>query len=60
MSTNSADYWDDKKEKLKKRFKNLTDNDLSFNEGDEKAMMEKVGSKLGKTIKELLHIIITL
>jgi hypothetical protein len=60
MRTNSAGYWDDKKEKLKKRFKNLTDSDLSFNEGNEKEMIEKVGSKLGKTMKELLSIIITL
>jgi hypothetical protein len=33
---------------------------LRFPEGKEKEMIEKLGRKLGKTIQELLHIIITL
>jgi hypothetical protein len=60
MRTNSVRYWNDKKEKLKKKFKNLTDKDLSFNEGNEKEMIEIVGNKLGKSKQELLKIIITL
>jgi len=47
MGTNSVRYWDEKKDKLKKKFKNLTDKDLSFDEGNEKEMIESLGSKLG-------------
>ena len=60
MRTNTVRYWNDKKEKLLKKYKNLTDKDLKFNEGEEKEMIEKLGSKLGKSMKELLGIIITL
>ena len=60
MSTNTVRYWNDKKEKLLKKYKNLTDKDLKFNEGEEKEMIETLGSKLGKTKQELLRIIITL
>jgi hypothetical protein len=60
MRTNTVRYWNNKKEKLKKKFKNLTDKDLNFNEGKEKEMIEIVGNKLGKSKQELLKIIITL
>jgi len=60
MSTNTVRYWNDKKEKLLKKYKNLTDKDFKFNEGEEKEMIETLGSKLGKTKQELLRIIITL
>ena len=60
MRTNSVRYWNDKKEKLLKKYNNLTDKDLKFNEGEEKEMIETLGSKLGKNMKELLSIIITL
>ena len=60
MKTNSVRYWKDKKEKLLKKYKNLTERDLSFEEGKEKEMIEILGSKLGKTKQELLKIIITL
>jgi hypothetical protein len=60
MRTAAFRYWKDKKEKLKQKFENLTDKDLSFNEGKEKEMIEMLENKLGKTKKELLNIIITL
>ena len=60
MSTNTVRYWNDKKEKLLKKYKNLTDKDLKFNEGEEKKMIETLGSKLVKTKQELLRIIIAL
>jgi len=60
MSANSVNYWKDKREKLLKKYKNLTDKDLKFTEGEEKKMIETLGSKLGKTKQELLRIIITL
>jgi hypothetical protein len=53
-------YWKNKKEKLLKKYKVLTDKDLSYNEGNEKEMIETLVSKLGKTRQELLNIIITL
>jgi hypothetical protein len=53
-------YWKDKRKKLLQKYKNLTARDLNFNEGEEKVMIEKLGSKLGKNVKELLSIIITL
>jgi len=60
MSANSVKYWKDKREKLLKKYDNLTDEDLKFNEGKEKEIIETLGSKLGKSIKELLSIIIAL
>jgi len=60
MKTNTVGYWKEKKGKLLRKYTNLTDKDLNFNEGNEKEMIEKVGSKLGKSMKELLSIIITL
>jgi len=60
MRTNTVGYWKEKKGKLLRKYSNLTDKDLNFNEGNEKEMIEKVGSKLGKSIKELLSLIITL
>lgn len=60
MRTSSVGYWKDKKGKLLKKYKNLTDKDLKFNEGEEKEMIEVLGSKLGITKQELLNIIITL
>jgi hypothetical protein len=60
MNTKVPGYWNIKKEKLKQKYENLTDKDLSFSEGKEKEMIEKLGYKLGKTKQELLDIIITL
>ena len=60
MRTNTVKYWKDKREKLLKKYDNLTDDDFKFSEGKEKEMIETLGSKLGKSIKELLSIIITL
>ena len=60
MKTNRVGYWEDKKGKLLKKFNNLTDKDLILNESSEKEMIERIGTKLGKSMKELLSIIITL
>jgi len=60
MNENVVGYWSDKKEKLKQKFPNITDEDLSYNEGKEKEMMEILGYKLGKSKQELLQIIVTL
>jgi uncharacterized protein YjbJ (UPF0337 family) len=55
-----AGYWKGKREKLLKKYDNLTDKDLRYNEGNEKEMMEKLSEKLGKTKQELLKLIVLL
>jgi hypothetical protein len=60
MNYKESEYWNIKKEKLKKKYENLSDKDLSFREGKEEEMIEMLGSKLGKTKQELLSLIITL
>ena len=60
MSTNTVGYWNDKKEKLLKRYKNLNQKDLRFDVGREDEMIRILSLKLGKTRQELLNIIVTL
>ena len=60
MRRNAGGYWEDKKGKLLKRYKNLTERDLRFNLGSEDEMIEILSFKLGKSRQELLSIIITL
>jgi hypothetical protein len=60
MDTSTIGYWNGKKEKLKQKYTIITDEDLHFNEGKEKEMIEMLGYKLGKTKEELRNIIATL
>jgi hypothetical protein len=60
MNTKATGYWNIKKEKLKQKYKNLSDKDLRFSEGKEKEMIEILAYKLGKTKQELLNIILAL
>jgi hypothetical protein len=60
MSTNIIGYWDKKKEKLKEKFPFITEEDLRYNEGKEKEMIEMLGNKLGKSKLELLNIIVAI
>jgi len=48
------------KEKLKEKFPVITDEDLRYNEGKEKEMIEMLGNKLGKSKLELLNIIVAI
>jgi hypothetical protein len=57
MKPNKGGYW---KEKLLKKFENLSNKDLDFKLGEEKAMIAVLSAKLGKSDKELLSLIITL
>jgi hypothetical protein len=57
MSLDVVGYWDKKRVKLKQIYPLITDEDLSFNEGKEKEMIEMLGYKLGKTREELIYII---
>jgi hypothetical protein len=60
MRRNSGGYWEEKKEKLLKKYKNLTDRDLRFSLGMEDEMIGILSNKLGKSRQELLNIIVTL
>jgi hypothetical protein len=60
MNTKITGFWNIKKEKLKQKYKNLSDKDLCFSEGKEKEMIEMLSYKLGKTKQELLNIIVAL
>jgi len=53
-------FMSEKKGKFRQLFPKITNRDLRFQEGEEKQMIELLGSKLGKTTKELLNIIIGL
>jgi hypothetical protein len=57
LQTNKPISWAEKKEKLKIIFPDITDNDMHFNDGKEKVMVETLAYKLGKTIDELRYII---
>lgn len=60
MKTNVKGFWNEKKEKLKKKYTTITDEDLCFSDGKEKEMMEMLGYKLGKSKAELVYIIAAL
>jgi uncharacterized protein YjbJ (UPF0337 family) len=60
MNIKVVGYWDKKKEKLKQRFPDITDEDLRYREGKEKEMIEMLGYKLGKSKQELLNIIVAI
>jgi len=54
---NVIGFWEEKKEKLKQKYPAITDDDLVYNEGKEKEMIEMLGNKLGKSKEELVTII---
>ena len=60
MNSPVRGYWNEKKEKLKQKYPNIKDEDVRFNEGKEKEMIEMLSYKLGKTKQELLYIIVAL
>ena len=57
MKMNVIGFWEEKKEKLKQKYPAITDDDLVYNEGKEKEMIEMLGYKLGKSKEELVNII---
>jgi hypothetical protein len=57
METMVLGYWNSKKEKIKKRFPGITDQDLHFCNGKEKEMMEMLEYKLNISKNELAKII---
>ena len=59
-SSPAVGYWNKRKDKLKQKFPNISDEDLSYHEGKEREMMEMLSYKLGKSVDELRYIINTL
>lgn len=49
--------WHETKEKLKKKFTKINDNDLFFEEEKQDAVVQKLQIKLGKSKEEILKII---
>jgi hypothetical protein len=60
MKAAKGGYWDTRKEKLLKLYKNLSEKDLNFKLGEENAMLAVLSNKLGLSNQEVLKIIVTL
>ena len=60
MKPGKGGYWNIRKEKLLMKFNSLSSKDLDFKMGEEKAMIDILSIKLGKSDKELLNLIINL
>ncbi len=57
-STINKNNWQDKKKKLQAQFPHLSDIDLSFDDGRIEEMINKLHTKIGKTLgksKDALH-----
>jgi len=52
-TTEAKGNWNIQKAKLKKKYADLTDNDLMYEEGQRDEMLGKLQVKLGKTKEEL-------
>jgi len=60
MHTNIKGYWNEKKEKLRLKYPNITEEDLNYYQGKEEVMIEMLGYKLGKTKEEMRNILVAL
>jgi uncharacterized protein YjbJ (UPF0337 family) len=60
MENHMVGFWNERKGKLKKKYPNITDEDLNFYRNKEKEMIERLSYKLGKTEDELRTIINTI
>jgi hypothetical protein len=60
METKQIGYWNIKKVKLRQKYPFLTDNDLRFQLGKEKEMIELLGYKIGLSKQALLEIIVSI
>jgi len=49
--------WKEIKAKLKQRYPKLTDDDLTFSDGKEEALLARLQKRLGKSSQELREII---
>lgn len=49
--------WSQKKEKLKKQYTTLSDDDLMYEKGEEEELISRIQRKLGKSKKEVKQLI---
>ena len=54
---NNKGNWTALKEKIKQIYTNITEDDLSLENGDEGALLTRLQKKLGKTKKEVIVLI---
>lgn len=57
---NQKGFWNDKKEKIKQKYPFISEEDLQFQVGKEKEMIELLSYKLGKTKEEMHNFIVEL
>ncbi|RZJ71205.1 CsbD family protein [Flavobacterium sp.] len=55
-STEIKGAWNEMKGKLKQKYAELTDDDLTYEEGKDDEMWGKLQQKLGKTKKEIMSL----
>jgi uncharacterized protein YjbJ (UPF0337 family) len=55
-STELKGHWDEFKGKLKQKYAELTDDDLTYEEGKEDEMWGRIEQKVGKAKKELMSL----
>ena len=55
-STEIKGHWDELKGKLKQKYADLTDDDLTYEEGKDDEMWGRLEKKLGKAKKEILSL----
>ena len=60
MKAGNGGYWNIRKEKLLKLYKNLSQKDLEFKLGKENEMLAVLSNKLGLSHQEVLKIIVTI
>jgi hypothetical protein len=60
ITSGTRGYWNEKKEKLKQKYPDITDADLYYSDGKEKIMLEILSYKLGKTEEEMVSILVDL
>jgi uncharacterized protein YjbJ (UPF0337 family) len=56
-SLSTSGSWKEIKTKLKQRYPNLTDDDLTFSNGKEEALLARLQKRLGKSSEELREIV---
>jgi len=57
IKTNHTESWDSHKTKLRKRFTNITEQDLKYEKGESDEMFIQLMLKLGKSRKEMAAIV---
>jgi endonuclease III-like uncharacterized protein len=57
MENEPIGFWNEKKERIKEKYRHITDEDLNFADGKEREMVDMLGHKIGVTAEEMRSII---